>query len=79
MDNVENNKIWYKKVLFLVQIITLISMIIISITNIIYKTGNLPLWTALLGTSLGYILSAPQFKVNKGEGLTQSGSSSIVA
>lgn len=78
MVDVEAHKIWYKKLLFLVQISTLLAMIIISIINIIYKTGNLPLWTALLGTSLGYILPAPRFKVAKTEGIVPSGPSSVV-
>ena len=77
MNEVEVHKIWCKKVLFIVQIVTLIAMIIISIVNIIYKTGNLPLWTALLGTSLGFILPAPRFKVNKTDGINSSGPSLV--
>lgn len=78
MDQSEEYKIWYKRILFLVQISTLIGMIIVSIANItIYKkeSGNLPLWTALLGTSLGYLLPSPKFKINHSSG--SIGSSSI--
>ena len=79
MNDVESHKIWCKKILFMVQLITLLCMIITSILNIIYKTGNLPLWTALLGSSLGYLLPSPRFKVNKSEGLNGSPPSSVVS
>ena len=62
MENKEESyKIWCRKVLFTVQLAVLVSMLITSIVNIIMKTGNLSLWTALLGSSLGFILPTPKF------------------
>lgn len=67
MDKGEDYRVWCKRVLFMVQILVLVSMLITSIVNIIMKTGNLSLWTALLGSSLGYLLPTPRFRSNKHE------------
>lgn len=62
MDSLKavQENIWFKKVLFVVQLLVLVSIMITSIVNIMMKTGNLPLWTALLGSSLGYLLPTPK-------------------
>lgn len=62
MDSVKavQENLWFKKVLFIVQLLVLVSIMLTSIANIMLKTGNLPLWTALLGSSLGYLLPTPK-------------------
>ena len=65
MDQSEDYKTWCKKVLFIVQLVVLLSMVLTAIVNIVMKTGDLPLWTALLGSSLGYLLPTPGFRVSK--------------
>ena len=65
MDQSEDYKTWCKKVLFIVQSVVLLSMVLAAIVNIFMKTGNLSLWTALLGSSLGYLLQTPRFRVSK--------------
>ena len=65
MDQSEDYKTWCKKVVFILQSAVLISMVLTAIGNIFMKTGNLPLWTALLGSSLSYLLPTPDFRVSK--------------
>lgn len=65
MDRNSDYHSWAKKVLFIVQLLVLIFMMMTALTNIILKTGNLPLWTALLGSSLGFLLPNPKFRNNK--------------
>ena len=78
MEKTEEYRIWCKKVLFIVQLAVLVSMVITSIANIVCKTGNLPLWTALLGSTLGFILPTPKFPSHKvGEKNTSSPNTSI--
>lgn len=80
MSPADYHRMWYKKVLFSVQLIVLIAMLITAITNIVLKTGNLPLWTAVLGSSLGYLLPNPKLGSFKSETATQTHSnpSSVV-
>lgn len=73
-SKIEQQKMYYKKILFIVQLLVLVSMLITSIVNIIMKTGNLPLWTALLGSSLGYLLPTPRVKSMKTETAIQPSS-----
>lgn len=61
MDVSANQQIWFKKVLFSVQLFVLVAMLFTAIANIILKTGNLSLWTALLGSSFGFLLPTPKY------------------
>lgn len=60
----------YKQTLFFFQIFVLVSLIFISIANMIIKTGNLPPWTALLGSSMGYLLPSPRCKAMNGDNVS---------
>jgi hypothetical protein len=52
------------EIVFFTQVIILYTVIIVSIYNLSVGKGS-DLWVALLSSSLGYILPAPQLKKNK--------------
>ena len=77
MDN-SSEASWYifgKRVpkveaVFFTQIIILYIVIITCIVNLSIKNGDSNLWTALLSSSLGYILPNPTIKQSKIKSIT---------
>ena len=77
MDNSSETS-WYifgKRVpkveaVFFTQIIILYIVIITCIVNLSIKNGDSNLWTALLSSSLGYILPNPTIKQSKIKSVT---------
>ena len=53
------------QVVYFSQIIILYIIIITCIINLSINNGNSNLWTALLSSSIGYILPSPKIKNNK--------------
>ena len=50
------------RIQFLFQLTIIFIIITTSLVCIIRQTGNLTLWTALLGVGLGYALPSPKLK-----------------
>ena len=50
------------EIVFFCQVIILYSVILISIYNLTKENGDSNLWTALLSSSLGYLLPHPTIK-----------------
>ena len=53
------------QVVYFSQIVLLYTIIITCIINLSLKNGDSNLWTALLSSSIGYILPAPKIKKNQ--------------
>jgi hypothetical protein len=49
--------------LFLVQVTSILMVVIASILNLSFQTGNLQLWTMVLTSSLAYLMPNPRMKV----------------
>ena len=50
------------EIVFLCQVIILYTVMVISIYNLTVRHGDSTLWTALLSSSLGYLLPNPSLK-----------------
>ena len=50
------------EIVFFCQVIILYTVIIVSIYNLTAENGDSNLWTALLSSSLGYLLPNPSLK-----------------
>ncbi len=50
------------EIVFLCQIVVLYTVIVVSIYNLTRGTGDSNLWTALLSSCLGYLLSSPSMR-----------------
>ena len=50
------------RILFYFQLLIIFIIITTSLAGIIEQTGNIALWTALLGVGLGYVLPSPKLK-----------------
>ena len=65
---VVNNK-WFgqpkQEIVYLCQVILLYIVILTCIVNLSIENGNSNLWTALLSSSLGYMLPNPSMKKSK--------------
>lgn len=48
--------------LFVVQVFVILIVVITSVVNLSCENGNLQMWTALLSSSLGYILPNPKLE-----------------
>lgn len=48
--------------LFVVQVVAILVVVVASIVNLSFHTGNVELWTMILTASLGYLMPNPQFK-----------------
>lgn len=59
-------KIPKTEIVYLSQVIIIYMVIITCILNLSLKNGDSNLWTALLSSSIGYILPAPKIKVPHG-------------
>ena len=53
-----------EEIVFLCQVVVLYTVIVISIYNLTVGHGDSNLWTALLSSSLGYLLPNPTLKRN---------------
>ena len=53
-----------EEIVFLCQVVVLYTVILISIYNLTTGNGDSNLWTALLSSSLGYLLPNPTFRRN---------------
>ena len=51
-----------EEIVFLCQVIILCTVIVVSIYNLTVGHGDSTLWTALLSSSLGYLLPNPSLK-----------------
>ena len=51
-----------EEIVFLCQVIILYTVIVVSIYNLTVAHDDSTLWTALLSSSLGYLLSNPSLK-----------------
>ena len=51
-----------EEIVFLCQVIILYTVIVVSIYNLTVGHGDSTLWTALLSSSLGYLLPNPSLK-----------------
>ena len=51
-----------EEIVFLCQIVILYTVIVLSIYNLTVAHDDLTLWTALLSSSLGYLLPIPSLK-----------------
>ena len=51
-----------EEIVFLCQVIILYTVIVVSIYNLTVEHGDSTLWTALLSSSLGYLLPNPSLK-----------------
>ena len=54
------------EIVFLCQVVVLNTVIVVSIYNLIVGHGDSTLWTALLSSSLGYLLPNPSMKRDDG-------------
>ena len=54
-----------KEIVFFAQIIIIYTVIITSIVNLSFDTGNTNLWIVLLSSCLGYLLPNPNIKKNE--------------
>ena len=54
------------EIVFLCQMFVLYTVIVVSIYNLAFGRTDSNLWTALLSSSLGYLLSNPFLKKNDG-------------
>ena len=52
--------------MFLCQVVVLYMVIVVSIYNLTVGHGDSTLWTALLSSSLGYLLPNPSMKRDDG-------------
>jgi hypothetical protein len=59
------NKCSKAQVVFFIQVILIYIVAITSIVNLTLQQEQGHLWTALLSSSLGYLLPAPKLKFNK--------------
>jgi Trk-type K+ transport system membrane component len=50
------------QIVFVVQVIIIYMIIITCLFNLTFHNGENQLWTALLSSSIGYILPAPRLK-----------------
>ena len=48
--------------LFIFQLIIILVVVCTSIYNLTYPTGDTNMWTALLSSSIGYVLPNPKLK-----------------
>ena len=55
-----------EEIVFFCQVITLYTVIVVSIYNLAVGHGDSTLWTALLSSSLGYLLPNPSLKREDG-------------
>lgn len=66
--DVEDRK-WFgrpkEEIVYLCQVVLLYIVIITCIINLSVDNGNSNLWTALLSSSLGYMLPSPSLKKKK--------------
>ncbi len=53
------------EVVFFCQIIILFVVIVAAIVNLTLQTSDIQLWTALLSSSIGYILPNPRLQDNR--------------
>ena len=51
-----------EEIMFLCKVIILYAVIVVSIYNLTVEHGDSTLWTALLSSSLGYLLPNPSLK-----------------
>ena len=73
-DNVDGPDAWHlfgtecpkAEIVFLCQIIVLYTVIVVSIYNLTIGQTDSTLWTALLSSSLGYLLPNPSMKRDDG-------------
>ena len=56
-------------IIFMCQVIVLYTVIVVSICNLTVGHGDSSLWTALLSSSLGYLLPNPSLKREDGVSL----------
>ena len=54
------------EIVFLCQVVVLYTVIVVSIYNLTVGHGDSTLWTALLSSSLGYLLPNPSMKRDDG-------------
>ena len=55
-----------EEIVFMCQVIVLYTVIVVSICNLTIGHGDATLWTALLSSSLGYLLPNPSLKREDG-------------
>lgn len=53
------------EIVFLFQVVLIYIVVITAIANLTLNTENSKLWTALLSSSIGYLLPAPSLKESK--------------
>jgi Trk-type K+ transport system membrane component len=53
------------EIVFFFQVVLIYIVVITAIVNLSLNTDNSKLWTALLSSSIGYLLPAPSLKENK--------------
>lgn len=53
------------QIVFLFQVVLIYIVVITAIANLTLNTENSKLWTALLSSSIGYLLPAPSLKENR--------------
>ncbi len=54
-----------EEIVFLCQVVVLYTVILVSICNLTFGHHDPTLWTALLSSSLGYLLPSPMLKHDK--------------
>lgn len=50
-------------ILFIFQMLIILIVVCMSIYNLTFNTGDTSMWTALLSSSIGYILPNPKLKI----------------
>ena len=73
-DDVDTEDDWYffgtecpkEEIVFMCQVIVLYTVIVVIICNLTIGHGDATLWTALLSSSLGYLLPNPSLKREDG-------------
>ena len=74
-DRVDGPDAWHifgaecpkEEIVFLCQVIVLYTVIVVSIYNLTIGQSDSTLWTALLSSSLGYLLPNPSMKRDDGD------------
>ncbi len=74
-DKVDGPDVWHifgaecpkEEIVFLCQVIVLYTVIVVSIYNLTIGQSDSTLWTALLSSSLGYLLPNPSMKRDDGD------------
>ena len=62
VDDVVGTECPKEEIVLFCQVIILYTVIVVSIYNLTVRPGDSTLWTALLSSSLGYLLPNPSLK-----------------